>query len=206
VVPQAGAADSLTRALRQVFARPEYRWTERRHPLQWLQNLWNALLEWVARTSDAHPIGMRVLWAALLVALLALLTHLGYTALRVYRSTVRRPGPPASAGAPLLADARAHLARADALARAGRYAEALGHRFIAVVLELERAQALKFHPSKTPAEYVAEARLDDAGKGFFSGLVASLYRHLFGAEPVDAAEYAAFGDNARVVIQHVLPG
>src|SRR6266705_2961130 len=75
VVPQAGAADSLTRALRQVFARPEYRWTERRHPLQWLQNLWNALLEWVARTSDAHPIGMRVLWAALLVALLALLTH-----------------------------------------------------------------------------------------------------------------------------------
>jgi hypothetical protein len=37
-------------------------------------------------------------------------------------------------------------------------------------------------------------------------LVATLYRHLFGAEPVDAAEYAAFGDSAQVVIQHVLPG
>ncbi len=189
-----------------MFARPEYRWTEGRHPLQWLRNAWNALLEWADRTATAHPLGTRVLWAVLLLALLALLLHLGYTAWLVYQSTVRRPGPATSNGAPLLADARAHLARADALARAGRYAEALGHRFIAVVLELERAQALKFHPSKTPAEYVAEARLDDAGKGFFGGLVASLYRHLFGAEPVDAGEYAAFGDSARVVLQHVLPG
>src|SRR5206468_2981202 len=124
-------------------------------------------------------------WGVLLVVLVALLAHLGYTAWRVYESTVRRVGPAASAGAPVLADARAHLTRADALARAGRYAEALGHRFIAVVLELERAKALKFHPSKTPAEYVAEARLDDTGKGLFASLVASLYRHLFGAEPVD---------------------
>jgi len=30
---QAGATDSLARALRQVFTRPEYRWTEQRHPL-----------------------------------------------------------------------------------------------------------------------------------------------------------------------------
>ena len=149
---------------------------------------------------------MSILWGVLLVALVALLAHLGYTAWRVYESTVRRPGPAAAAGAPLLADARAHLARADALARAGRYAEALGHRFIAVVLELERVKAVKFHPSKTPAEYVGEARHDDAGKGFFAGLVASLYRHLFGAEPVDAAEYAAFGDSAQAVIEHVLPG
>ena len=189
-----------------MFARPEYRWTEGRHPLQWLQNAWNSLLEWVDRTSAAHPLGMRVLWALLLLVLVALLVHLGYTAWRVYESTVRRQGPAAAGGAPVLADARAHLARADALARAGRYAEALGHRFIAVVLELEQVKALKFHPSKTPAEYVAEARLDDTGKGFLASLVASLYRHLFGAEPVDAAAYAAFGDSAQVVMQHVLPG
>lgn len=160
------------------------------------------MLEWAHRTAENHP----VVILPLAVVLVALLAHLSWTAWKIYRSHVQPPGPARAAGAPVLADARAHLARAEALARAGRYAEALAHRFIAVVLELERAQALKFHPSKTPAEYVAEARLDDAGKGFFAGLVASLYRHLFGAEPVDAAGYASFGDSAQLVIQHVLPG
>ena len=185
-----------------MFARPEYRWTEGRHPLQWLVNAWHALLDWAYRTTDKHP---AVLLPFILV-LLALLAHLGWTAWKIYQSHIRTPDAARRPGAPVLVDARAHLARADALARAGRYAEALGHRFVAVVLELERPQALKFHPSKTPAEYVAEARLDDAGKGSFAGLVASLYRHLFGAEPVDATGYAAFGESARVVVQHVLPG
>lgn len=185
-----------------MFARPEYRWTERRHPLQWLADAWYRLLEWAHRTAEAHPLVI----APLAVVLAALLVHLTWTGWKVYRSHVQPQGPARPPGAPVLADARAHLARADALARAGRYAEALGHRFLAVVLELEREQALKFHPSKTPAEYVAEARLDEEGKGSFAGLVASLYRHLFGAEPVDAAEYAAFGDSARLVVQHVLPG
>ena len=189
-----------------MFARPEYGWTEQRHPLRWLSHAWRSLLEWLDRLSVAHPVAMRVFWVVLVVVLVALLAHLSYTAWAVYRSTVRRPGVATGGSAPLIADARAHLARADALARAGRYAEALAHRFIAVVLELERAKALKFHPSKTPAEYVAEARLDDAGKGFLAGLVASLYRHLFGAEPVDAVEYAAFGESAQLVTQHVLPG
>lgn len=189
-----------------MFARPEYRWTEQRHPLQWLGRAWRSLLEWLDRLGTAHPLAMRVFWVVLVLVLVALLAHLSYTAWAVYRATVRRPGLGAPAGAPLLADARAHLSRAEQLARTGRYAEALAHRFIAVVLELERVQALKFHPSKTPAEYVAEARLDEAGKGSFAGLVASLYRHLFGAQPVDAAEYAAFGDSAQLVVRHVLPG
>ncbi|HYR30308.1 MAG TPA: DUF4129 domain-containing protein [Gemmatimonadales bacterium] len=205
-MPQAGATDSLARALRQVFARPEYHWTERRHPLQWLSHGWRSLVEWLDRLSSAHPLAIRVFWVVLVLVLVTLLAHLSYTAWAVYRATVRRGGPATGGGAPLLADARSHLARADALARAGRYAEALAYRFLAVVLELEHVKAVKFHPSKTPAEYVAEARLDDAGKGFLARLVATLYRHLFGAEPVDAAEYAAFGDSAQVVIQHVLPG
>ena len=185
-----------------MFARPEYRWTERRHPLQWLVNAWNTLLEWAHRTAQHHP----VMLLPLALVLLALLAHLYWTGWKIYRSHIRPAGALRPAGTPLLADARAHLARADDLARAGRYAEALAHRFIAVVLELERVQALKFHPSKTPAEYVAEARLDEAGKGSLAGLVASLYRHLFGAQPVDAAEYAAFGDSAQLVVRHVLPG
>ena len=107
--------------------------------------------------------------------------------------------------AAVVLDARSHLARAEELARAGRYAEALGHRFLAVVLELERADAVRFHVSKTPAEYVGEVRLDDAGRTTFAALVASLYRHLFGAVPCDEVEYQEFGATAQQVTRHVLP-
>ena len=78
------------------------------------------------------------------------------------------------------------------LARAGRYAEALGQRFLALVLELDRRKALRFHASKTPAEYVGEARLTDRGRASLAGLVAQLYRHLFAAVPCGSCA-AGFG-------------
>jgi len=50
-------------------------------------------------------------------------------------------------------------------------------------------------------------RLDDAGRTTFAALVASLYRHLFGAVPIDEAEYLEFGASAQQVTRggHVLP-
>src|SRR6185436_20629555 len=110
-----------------------------------------------------------------------------------------------TAGAAVVLDARSHRARAEELARAGRYAEALGHRFLAVVLELEQAHAVRFQASKTPAEYVGEVRLDDAGRATFTALVARLYRHLFGALPCDELEYREFGATADQLRRHVLP-
>jgi hypothetical protein len=73
------------------------------------------------------------------------------------------------------------------------------------VLELERAEALRFHVSKTPAEYVGEARLDEPGRATFAGLVARLYRHLFGAVPCDETEYREFGATAEQLTRHVVP-
>src|SRR5439155_16915477 len=87
--------------------------------------------------------------------------------------------------------------------RAGRYAEALAHRFVSLILELERRHALTFHPSKTPAEYVREARLDESGRASLADLVARLYRHLFGAVPCDANVYREFGVAAETVFRHV---
>jgi Domain of unknown function (DUF4129) len=75
-----------------------------------------------------------------------------------------------------------------------------------VVLELDRAEALRFHASKTPAEYVGEARLDDMGRATFATLVARLYRHLFGAQPCDEMDYRDFGDTADQLRAHVVPG
>lgn len=191
-------ADSLRRVVSQVFGRPEYEWIERRHLVAWLQARWQQLNEWMGRLSDQHPLGFNILLGLAVVALLLLLVHIGYVIMRIVRPAMRTgAGSGASATGGRIMDAAAHVARADELARAGRYPEALAHRFMAVLLELDRRQALRFHASKTPAEYIGEVRLDESGRASFTTLVAALYRHLFGAVPCDETEYAAFGAAAQ---------
>jgi len=53
-------------------------------------------------------------------------------------------------------DAAAHLAMADELARAGRYAEALGQRFLALSSSSTAARRSAFTPRRRPAEYVGK--------------------------------------------------
>jgi hypothetical protein len=187
-----------------VFARPEYHWVERRQPLLWLRQLWYSFLDWVDNLASTHPVGFNILLAVLVIVLVVILVHVGYVVWRITRPTARTDKQIAH-GSPPIQDAARHLALAEELARAGRFAEALGHRFLAVVLELDRAAALRFHASKTPAEYAGEVRLDDAGRASFVALVARLYRHLFGAVPCDEAEYRAFGSAAQELRQHVVP-
>lgn len=198
--------DSLRAALRDVFARPEYRWSERPDPWGWIVGVWYRLLDWLDTVQRGHPAGFKVLLAVLALVLVGLLAHMGYVVWRITRPTARTPaGGAEGIGGRELADARAHRARAEELARAGRYAEALAYRFVALVLELERRRALAFHPSKTPAEYVGEARLDAAGRASLAELVARLYRHLFGGVPCDEGGYREFGAVADELGRHVAP-
>jgi hypothetical protein len=188
----------------EVFARPEFQWVERRRALSWLTNLWQNLIDWLNQLAEQHPVGFNVGLALVIVAVALLAVHIGYVVWRIVRPTARTEGSARAAGAAVVT-AATHLARAAELARAGRYAEALGHRFLAVVLELDRLDVLRFHASKTPAEYVGEARLDDTGRSSFAALVAQLYRHLFGAVPCNETEYRAFGETAQTVGRHVAP-
>ena len=198
--------DSLRTALRDVFARPEYRWSERPDPWGWVIGVWYRLLDWLDTVQRGHPAGFKVLLALSALVLVGLLAHMGYVVWRITRPTARTPAEGAEGiGGRELADARAHRARAEELARAGRYAEALAYRFVALVLELERRRALAFHPSKTPAEYVGEARLDAAGRASLAELVARLYRHLFGGVPCDEGGYREFGAAADELGRHVAP-
>ena len=144
-----------------------------------------------------------VVWTAL--ALVVIVVHFAYVTWRIYRATVRPAEAGAVAGLPAVADPEAHRRLAAALARDGRYTEAMAHRFVALVLDLEGARALRYHPSKTPAEYVGEARLDQDGRATLAGLVARLYRHVFGAAPSDEREYFEFDAAAAGLEQHVVP-
>ncbi|MFN2570802.1 MAG: DUF4129 domain-containing protein [Gemmatimonadales bacterium] len=190
----------------EVFARPEYHWVARQHLVSWVSRQWHNLLSWLNRLADRYPVGFNVGLGLVVLCLVVLVVHVSYVIWRIVRPSARTAGSAAS-GAAVMQDAAAHLARAEDLARAGRYAEALAHRFLAVVLELDRREALRFHASKTPAEYVGEARLNEAGRASLASLVARLYRHLFGAVPCDAGEYESFGAAAQELTrgQYVVP-
>jgi hypothetical protein len=197
-------ADSIRRALADVFARPKYRWTEGPTLGEWALDRWRLLQEWLQRLAAVNPALYRLVLGGLLLLLLLMCIHIAYVLWQVLRPS---PVPPeVAAPAPLRHDARAARAQADALAAAGRYVEALAHRFVAALLELERVRAIAFHPAKTPAEYVGEARLDAPGRESFRLLVAGLYGHLFGARPCDARAYRAFGVAADELLRHVAAG
>src|SRR5262245_28755698 len=161
----------------------------------------------MGRVAEQHPLAYNVALALVIVALVVLVVHIGYVIVRIVRPAVRSGAATSAVTGGKVMDARAHLELAAELARAGRYAEALAHRFMAVLLELDRRKALRFHASKTPAEYIGEVKLDDSGRESFATLVAALYRHLFGAVPCDADEYAAFGATAQDLARgpHVVP-
>ncbi|HJS42304.1 MAG TPA: hypothetical protein VJ755_02455 [Gemmatimonadales bacterium] len=197
-------ADSVRRVVGTVFAQRDYEWVARREPLRWLKQLWYSFLDWIDSFSQTNPFSYNALLVALTLILVVLLAHIGYVIWRVTQQSARIARPDAGGGG-IIHDAARHLARAEELARAGRYVEALGHRFLAVVLELDRANALKFHAAKTPAEYLWEVRLDDTGRASFSALIAALYSHLFGAVPCAEVEYRAFGEAAQQLTKHVVP-
>lgn len=190
-----------------MFARPEYDWIERLHFVSWVQARWHDLTQWLDRISQQHPLSFNLVLALATLALLLLLVHIGYVVVRIVRPAVRTGATASAVTGGKIMDATAHLRLAEELAAAGRYTEALAHRFMAVLLDLDGRKALRFHASKTPAEYIGEVRLDDSGRASFTTLVASLYRHLFAAIPCDETEYAAFGAAAQELARgpHVVP-
>jgi len=196
-VPPQVAADSLRAALRAVFAGREYRWTEPSGPWPWLVQWWPRLLEWLDRLHVASPVRYYVLFGLLTLLLVAILGHVVWVVRRSLRPAkpVRASGP----GPGPVRDAAWHRAEALRLSAAGRFAEALAHRFVSVVLDLDARRVVQFHPSKTPAEYAAEARLDEGGRSDLADLVASLYRHLFGGTPCDLEEWQRFDARAAGV-------
>lgn len=192
---QSTPADSLRAVLRRVFASPEYRWEEPRDPFGFLRDLYAGLLDWLEAFQLSHPVAYVVFLGVATALLLGILTHFGYILW-----TALRPRPAAEAdGTQVVGKPRGaawHRQEAERLVREGRYGEALAHRFTVLLLELEVRKALVFHPSKTPAEYLGEVRLDDDGRSVLTGLVGTLYRHLFGGAPCTLDEVRTFDQRA----------
>ncbi len=193
--------DSLAAVLRQVFAVPKYEWSHRPSLLGWLADLAKRWVAWLEALRAAHPVVHLVLLGALTAVALGLFVHLGSIIWRALRSG-EREAPGAGGPSAPVRDADWHLAEARRLGGLGRYADALAHRFVALVLELDRRHAVTLHPAKTPAEYAREARLDAGGRQGLEALVSTLYAHLFGGTPCGPEEWAAFDHAASLIPAH----
>jgi hypothetical protein len=198
---QAPAADSVRAVLHAIFAQPPYRWAVRRTFVDVVRNLLRLVQEFLDRLLAQHPVTFIALMFTLAVLVVLMFTHMALTVRRALR---RGPVVAEPEGSPLPAarDAAWHLAEMRRLVAAERYAEALSHRFLALVLELERRHVLTVKASRTPAEYAREVRLDGEGRAGFASLVATLYAALFGRSQVDAAAFDAFDRHAASLSEH----
>lgn len=195
------SADSVRAVLDEVFNAPRYQWRVRPDPLRWLRQLFGDLVARLAQLEAEHPIAYYALLIGMTVLLVAILVHLGYLTWLAFRSR-RREDEAGTEITRVVHDAAWHRARALELEAAGRYQESLAHRFAALVALLDRGQVLRAHPSKTPGEYLREARLDPAGRAALQGAVGWLYDHLFGGQPLDPARLADFDRRAEEVTAH----
>lgn len=192
--------DSLRAVLRAVFQAAEYRWrTPAPRGRGWPAELVGQMLAWLDRLREAYPERYYALLTVLTLVLLLIAAHLASVVWRSLRAPVAAAPESGGPGPRPARDAAWHLAEARRSSAAGRYAEALGHRFAALVLELDRRRVVGFHPAKTPAEYATEARLDAAGRTALAQLVQALYRHLFGGLPCGPAEWEAFDRRAAAL-------
>jgi hypothetical protein len=178
----------LRAVIDSVFADPAYRWVERPEPMAQVQSWLTRLEQWLAALRDHNPLGFKVVLAALVIVLVAILVHAGWVLIRTIRP---RAGDPVSIESPVLRRDREWYRRdAERLAGEGRFAEAMQADFLALILSLEAAQLVRFHPSKTPLEYTREARLDPRLRAGLNELVGALYQYLFARRPCGPAEYS----------------
>jgi hypothetical protein len=177
------AADSLRSVLDSVFAAPSYQWTEPRDFWAPVRRLWLQLLQWLEHLEGSSPGAFLALRWALIAVLVAIFVHAAWIVWQMVRGVTASAQSPAPVPPPR--GATWYRGEADRLAHAGKYREAIQADFTALILALDSRRLLRFHPSKTPGEYVAE-------RSDLDSVVRALYAYLFARVPCGPAEFDAW--------------
>ncbi len=194
--------DTLRAVLDSVFARPAYRWTEQQDAFAILRRWVAELQEWFRALRESNPLSYRLVLYAMLVAVILIVLH----ALWVLYHTVAisPPGGDAAARPETAARTVAWFQHESArLVAEGKYADAVQADFLALVLALDARKLLRFHPSKTPAEYANESELPPEARAEFRALVHGVYGYAFARWPCGPAEYARW--RARAAPERYAP-
>lgn len=189
------AADSLRAVLDTVFAAPKYTWVSRMHPAAWLWEQFLRLMEWFESLRLNAPAVYWSITAAAVIVLVVILVHAGWLMAR----TIRYSSAPDARLDPLAATRRDggwYRKEATRLARSGRFPEAMRAWFEGIILDLSVAGVVRWHPSKTPREYVREAKLPPEVRDRLAGLVDGLYAASFAGHQVGDQEWREWRERA----------
>jgi len=197
VQSQLPTSDQIDRALRDVYARPEFRprpegsiWDLLLKPIQ-------RFLGWLARQfegfrglEDSAPWVYWLIVAWLALTALAIIGHLVFTALSAMPDRRRRRLEAAEVeprvGPRTPADWEDEARRAAA---AGRWREAAMALYQALLLRLDARGAVRFDPSKTPGDYRREVRRHPELATPFNAFLRGFEPVAFGGRGLDPEGY-----------------
>jgi len=181
--------DSLRGVLDSVFAAPAYRWVEQPDAFALLRRWRAELEEWFRALRESNPLSYRLILYAMILAVVLIVLHALWVLYRTIGKASRTDEVTSKAAtAPRTVAWFQH--ESERLATEGKYAEAIQADFLALVLALDARKMLRFHPSKTPAEYANESELPPEARAEFRALVHRVYGYAFARWPCGPAEYA----------------
>ncbi|MCC6316942.1 MAG: DUF4129 domain-containing protein [Gemmatimonadaceae bacterium] len=190
------AADSLRALIEVVLRAPEYQARAPRDAWAPVARAWWALLDWVDRLRESNPLGYRAFVWLMVLILAAIVLHAMWIAARTLRAgTAPAPAEPLAQSS-IVRDAAWYAREVERLTASGRLAEAMQADFLRFVLELDARRVARFHPSKTPSEYVREADLGDEARRDLRAVVATLYAHVYARVAITPEAWARWRDLA----------
>lgn len=181
--------DSLRAVLDTVLGASAYQWTETEPRLSWLARWWRTLVDWLGHFRDSNPTAADILFWSLAAVLVLIFVHGGWIMYQTVRGATAAEGRSGTAGALAVRDERWFQRLAEDLAAEGRYAGAMQAAFTGLMLRLDAREIVRYHPSKTPREYVREARLGDDSRAGLQAAVGHLYAHAYAGRPCGREQY-----------------
>jgi hypothetical protein len=181
--------DSLRGVLDSVFAAPAYRWVEQPDAFATLRRWQAELQEWFRALRESNPLSYRLILYAMIFAVVLIVLHSLWVLYRTI-GKASRTGEVTSTTETAPRTVAWFQHESERLAAEGKYAEAIQADFLALVLTLDASKMLRFHPSKTPAEYANESELPPRVRAEFRELVHRVYGYAFARWPCGPAEYA----------------
>lgn len=165
-------------------------------------------LRWLGSFMPDAPVARILLWTVLALCAAAMVWAVVERVRHgEWRLPRRRPraveATPEEEWAPEAAQTRSWLQEADALAAAGRYAEAAHHLLLRSVEDMARRRPQLVRPALTSRELAAAAAVPSTARALFTDIARLVERSLFGGRAVGQDDWSA----ARAAYaDYALPG
>jgi hypothetical protein len=169
------------------------------HFLNWLGDTVKPVgrfLRWIVNFFPDAAYARILLWTVIAVGAAALLWAIysriryGQWRFKLPRLTSAEMPEAEDEWVPEEAGARSWLEEADALAREGRFAEAIHHLLFRSIEDISRRRAALVRPALTSRELAASEGIPGTARNLFAAIAGLVERNLFGGHPVGQPDWA----------------